>query len=67
MPGSKVQWSPIPVGLGIAVVGAVQFYKVSSRDEKQLGDEERRPAKRPRIRPDGPWYTRPPSPTCFLG
>lgn len=56
---SKVTWYQIPVGVGIGFLGLIQFYKVSSREkEKQLQQEEEggRPQKRPRIRPDGPWY-----------
>lgn len=56
---SKIEWYQIPVGLGIAFLGAVQFYKVSSRAreeaEAQDGTAETRPRKRPRVRPDGPW------------
>lgn len=57
-PGSGIQWYPIPVGLGVACVGLVQFYKVYTREkeERQIGDgENTRPKKRQRIRPDGPW------------
>lgn len=54
---SRVRWHPIPVGLGVGFLGLVQFYKVSHRDEKQKqdGDLEQRPKRRPRVRPDGPW------------
>lgn len=38
---TKVQWKPIPVGLGIASVGALQFYRVRSRND---GQEEREDA-----------------------
>ncbi|KAK4199910.1 phosphatidylserine decarboxylase-domain-containing protein [Triangularia verruculosa] len=54
---SKIQWYPIPVGLGVGFLGLVQFYKVYSR-EKELeenGEPEKKPKKRPRVRPDGPW------------
>jgi hypothetical protein len=55
---SKVTWYQIPVGVGIGFLGLVQFYKVSSREkEKSLQEEEGgRPQKRPRVRPEGPWY-----------
>lgn len=59
---TKVQWYQIPVGLGIGFLGLVQFYKVSSREKEAQeqaargGEPESRPKKRPRIRPDGPWY-----------
>ena len=54
---SRIRWHPIPVGLGVGFLGLVQFYKVSHRDEKQKqdGDLEQRPKRRPRVRPDGPW------------
>lgn len=48
---TKVQWKPIPVGLGIASVGALQFYRVRRRNdgqeegedaEEKSGAEERR-------------------------
>lgn len=57
---SKVQWYPIPVGLGIGFLGLVQFYKVSAREKKQReledgADDGARPKRRPRIRPEGPW------------
>ncbi|KAK0727399.1 phosphatidylserine decarboxylase-domain-containing protein [Lasiosphaeria miniovina] len=52
-------WYPIPVGLGVAFLGLVQFYKVSTREqEKEVAENgkiEPQPKKRPRIRPDGPW------------
>lgn len=64
---SKIQWYQIPVGLGIGFLGLVQFYRVTSRErerERERQDEqeerdciaEKRPKRRPRIRPDGPWY-----------
>jgi phosphatidylserine decarboxylase len=65
---TKIKWSPIPIGLGITFLGAVQFYKVQARerekiDEERRKDEEeeykntgRRPPRRKRIRPSGPWY-----------
>ena len=61
---SKIQWYQIPVGLGIGFLGLVQFYKVSAREREkerqreleEVGDGEKAPRKRPRIRPDGPWY-----------
>lgn len=67
---TKVDWAPIPVGLGIAFLGVVQFYKVRARERKNRDednhrldgsnessyDEQGRPKKRKRIRPSGPWY-----------
>lgn len=61
---SKIQWYQIPVGLGIGFLGLVQFYKVSSRErEKQQNAEngefgEGTPAKRPRVKLEGPWQVR---------
>ncbi|KAL2211903.1 phosphatidylserine decarboxylase [Sarocladium strictum] len=61
---SKVQWYPIPVGLGIGFLGLVQFYKVSSREsekQRQLENgefEEGTPVKRPRVKLEGPWQVR---------
>lgn len=55
---SKTEWYFIPVGLGIGFLGGVQTYKVYSR-EKELQENEahdKKPKRRPRIRPDGPWY-----------
>ena len=62
---TKVQWKPIPVGLGIAFLGAVQFYRVQERERKRAQDEVEaqeklndeaghrdRPKKRKRIRYD---------------
>ena len=72
---TKIQWKPIPVGLGIAFLGAVQFYRVREREERRQyvekedqnaegnhqdgGENKDRPRKRKRIRPSGPWYARP--------
>lgn len=62
------KFRPIPVGLGIAFLGAVQFYRVNEREKRRrqeeqdaLDEEEQRhgrPKKRKRIRPSGPWYRR---------
>ncbi|KAL7625528.1 phosphatidylserine decarboxylase 1 [Parahypoxylon ruwenzoriense] len=57
---TKVQWYPIPVGLGIAFLGLVQFYKSQAREKERLDREASDgegalPRRRPRIRPDGPW------------
>ena len=60
--GTKIQWKPIPVGLGIAFLGGLQFYRVQAREQERLEqedkqlDQEGRPKKRERIRPSGPWY-----------
>ena len=65
---TKIQWKPIPVGLGIAFLGAVQFYRVREREKGRQQEEDEsiedsggggqskgRPRKRKRIRPSGPW------------
>lgn len=55
---SKIRWHPIPVGLGVGFLGLVQFYKVYTREQDE--DElDKKPKKRPRVRPDGPWYVAP--------
>ncbi|KAI9732838.1 MAG: phosphatidylserine decarboxylase 1 [Cirrosporium novae-zelandiae] len=63
---TKIEWYPIPIGLGIGFLGFVQlyhsWYREKAREEEQRqngadgrGDEEPRPQKRKRIRPSGPW------------
>ncbi|KAI9848808.1 MAG: phosphatidylserine decarboxylase 1 [Thelocarpon superellum] len=66
---TKVEWYPIPVGLGIGFLGLAQFYRVQQREKHAREDEEShrnaqdggedgglgRPKKRKRIRPSGPW------------
>lgn len=68
---TKIVWYPIPVGLGIASLGLLQFYKIQKRETAARVEEEQerassssggsddgepgRPKKRPRIRPSGPW------------
>ena len=68
---TKIIWRPIPVGLGIAFLGAVQLSRIRSRqkaeeEEARSGNGDRthedghegdedHPKKRQRIRPSGPW------------
>ncbi|KAI1438219.1 phosphatidylserine decarboxylase-domain-containing protein [Xylaria sp. CBS 124048] len=57
---TKVKWYPIPVGLGVGLLGFIQFYKTQRREKDRLEldasePEQPRPKKRPRVRPDGPW------------
>lgn len=68
---TKIQWYPIPVGLGIGLLGLLQFNKIREREKANQREEEEeegewangsngngddgRPKKRPRIRPTGPW------------
>ena len=68
---TKVQWKPIPVGIGIGFLGFLQFYRIQRREKQRQEDElydesgnggngqEGKPKKRKRIRPSGPWYVRP--------
>ena len=66
---TKLDWSPVPIGVGIVFLGAFQFYRVRERERKRHereyaqsfqngegdGGEHGRPKKRKRIRPSGPW------------
>ena len=60
---TKIEWKPIPIGLGIGFLGFLQFLKVQTRqaptgestgsaDDTEPG---KLPPKRERIRPSGPW------------
>ena len=69
---TRIEWKPIPVGLGIAFLGAAQFYRIRQREKRRQQDEEestrrveenkirdgdgKKPPKRERVRPSGPWY-----------
>ena len=60
---TRIEWKPIPIGLGIGFLGFLQFLKVQAREgpiEKGPGSPDdiepgKRPPKRERIRPSGPW------------
>ncbi|CAL5866886.1 uncharacterized protein PFLUO_LOCUS1097 [Penicillium psychrofluorescens] len=60
---TKVEWYPIPVGLGIGFIGLLQFYKAQRAERERLardaGGEDwengRRPPRRPRVVPTGSW------------
>lgn len=59
---TRIQWAPIPVGLGICCLGALQVYRIQRRERHDDVRTERkeleklgRPKKRERVRPDGPW------------
>ena len=66
---TEIKWYPIPVGVGIGFLGALQFYKVQQREKRRQEEEESsrygsggepegpegRPKRRKRIRPSGPW------------
>ena len=67
---TKIEWYPIPVGLGIGFLGFAQLYKVRQREKLKEAEEENgralsapgdsgeggKPKKRGKIRPSGPWY-----------
>ncbi|KIV97282.1 phosphatidylserine decarboxylase [Exophiala mesophila] len=56
---TKVEWKPIPIGLGIALLGFIQFLRIRNRpvnSQEGGGDADGhgpRPPKRPRIYPSG--------------
>nr|POF23956.1 phosphatidylserine decarboxylase proenzyme 1, mitochondrial [Quercus suber] len=65
---SSSYWQPIPIALGVAFLGAFQFYRINVRERRRREEELWRsqdpdaedegplhPKKRPRIRPSGPW------------
>lgn len=67
---TKIKWYPIPVGLGIALLGFIQLNRINDREKsKKLAreweddawssvrenEENGRPKRRDRIRPSGPW------------
>jgi len=60
---TKIEWKPIPIGLGIGFLGFLQFLKVQARESSTeeaaglqggIGPGKGVP-KRERIRPSGPW------------
>jgi phosphatidylserine decarboxylase len=53
---TKIEWKPIPVAVGIGLLGVLTFFKARSRDAVQEGDSDgggKRVPKRERIRPSG--------------
>ncbi|KAF7189186.1 Phosphatidylserine decarboxylase proenzyme 1, mitochondrial [Pseudocercospora fuligena] len=68
---TPIVWKPIPIGLGIAFLGAFQFYRINERERRREEEAWRRskddpedefdwgdlgsPKRRERIRPSGPW------------
>lgn len=59
---TKVEWFPIPVSLGIGLLGAIHFYKAQRKEQERLertaaGEnwEDEKPPRRPRTRLSGPW------------
>jgi hypothetical protein len=62
---TRIEWYWIPASAGIAFLGGVQFYRVYAREQAKKEEEDnasiysddgRKPKKRERIRPSGPWY-----------
>ena len=65
---TKIEWKPIPVGLGVGFLGAVQFWRVRARQREEAdrasgttsdrsdgNDEGAHPGQRGRNRDSGPW------------
>ncbi|KAF3481121.1 phosphatidylserine decarboxylase proenzyme [Arthroderma uncinatum] len=58
---TKIEWYPIPVGLGIAFLGLAQFYKSQQAEKQRMlmeaerGDRPQEVVPRQRVRPTGPW------------
>ncbi|KAL1963587.1 hypothetical protein VTN77DRAFT_8032 [Rasamsonia byssochlamydoides] len=58
---TKIEWHPIPIGLGIGFLGLWQFYRAQRAEKERLEREELGefdegcPPCRKRIRPSGPW------------
>ncbi|KAI9888747.1 MAG: phosphatidylserine decarboxylase 1 [Vezdaea aestivalis] len=60
---TKIEWYPIPIGVGIGFLGLFQFYRIRERERTREDEEgsqgqregEKRPKKRKKIRPSGPW------------
>lgn len=58
---TKIEWHPIPIGLGVGFLGLWQFYRSRRAAKERLEREEREdfedecPPPRKRIRPSGPW------------
>ena len=51
-----MDWKPIPIGLGIALLGFIQFFRVRARESIKEGESDGpRPPKRERTRPSGGW------------
>ena len=37
---TKIEWKPIPIGLGISLLGVIQFYRIRQRERRRQEDEE---------------------------
>lgn len=60
---TKIEWYPIPVGLGIGFLGLVQFFRAKKAEERrqereraEWNDEGLSYEPIPRVRPSGPWH-----------
>ncbi|KAI5286237.1 phosphatidylserine decarboxylase 1 [Ascosphaera aggregata] len=60
---TKIEWYPIPVGLGIGFLGLVQFLRAKKAEERRQGRQQAEWADGdievvpvPRVRPSGPWH-----------
>lgn len=65
---TKIEWRPIPIAVGIGFLGLFQFYRIQQREQRRKleeleeqsldsndGNGNKRPRKRKRIKPSGPW------------
>ncbi|GBF67287.1 phosphatidylserine decarboxylase proenzyme [Trichophyton mentagrophytes] len=58
---TRIEWYPIPVGLGVAFLGLAQFYKSSQAEKQKMlmeterGERPQEVVPRQRVRPTGPW------------
>jgi phosphatidylserine decarboxylase len=65
---TRIQWRPIPIGLGIGFLGFMQLYRIQQREKGRQEEEDGgangngqpegpggRPKKRKKVRPSGPW------------
>lgn len=60
---TKVEWYPIPIGLGIGLLGVLHFYKSQRAERNRIArdasgedwENGSRPPKRPRVVPTGSW------------
>lgn len=59
---TKIEWYPIPVGVGIGLLGLLQYYRIRRSEKRRLENqavgeawENERPLPGRRVRPSGPW------------
>ncbi|KAI5788943.1 phosphatidylserine decarboxylase-domain-containing protein [Peziza echinospora] len=55
---TKIEWYPIPIGLGIGYLAFNHFRKIASKkyDDDGVNEGVENVERRKRIRPDGPWH-----------